>query len=196
METLLVGKFQIENAMAAIALLAAQGHDGSDIAAALADFPAVCGRMERFSMPNGGSVIVDYAHNPDGLKHLLENGRLLCQGKLHVVFGCGGDRDKGKRPIMGDLAARLADVAWITSDNPRTEDPGLIIEDIMAGAGQGSASIRIEPDRAGAITAACGCLGGEDVLLVAGKGHEDYQLIGHTKLPFSDQAVIRGLGGT
>jgi UDP-N-acetylmuramoyl-L-alanyl-D-glutamate--2,6-diaminopimelate ligase len=196
METLLVGKFQIENAMAAIALLAAQGHSGSAIAAALADFPAVCGRMERFTMPNGGTAIVDYAHNPDGLKHLLENGRLLCRGQLHVVFGCGGDRDKGKRPIMGQLAAELADVAWVTSDNPRTEDPDSIIRDILEGTKKGRSRIHTEPDREKAIRAAGEAMGPEDLLLVAGKGHEDYQLIGHTKSPFSDQAVIRELGGS
>ena len=194
-ETQLVGKFQLENAMGAIALLAARGFTLEAIAAALPGFASVCGRMERFSMPNGATVIVDYAHNPDGLKHLLENGRLLCREKLHVVFGCGGDRDRGKRPMMGRLAAGLADVAWGTSANPRTEDPGAIIADILEGTAGGMASIVTQPDRERAIREAYAATGEGDVLLVAGKGHEDYQLVGYTKLPFSDQAVVRDLGG-
>ncbi|MEX0326369.1 MAG: UDP-N-acetylmuramoyl-L-alanyl-D-glutamate--2,6-diaminopimelate ligase [Puniceicoccaceae bacterium] len=194
-ETQLVGKFQLENAMGAIALLAALGFDLTSIAAALPGFPSVCGRMERFSLPNGSTIIVDYAHNPDGLKHLLENGRLLCRGKLHLVFGCGGDRDRGKRPIMGELAAGLADVAWITSDNPRTEDPRTIMDDIEEGTRKGTASILKEPDREAAIRGAYAGTSEGDVLLVAGKGHEDYQLIGYTKFPFSDQAVVGDLGG-
>jgi UDP-N-acetylmuramoyl-L-alanyl-D-glutamate--2,6-diaminopimelate ligase len=195
-QTRLVGAFQIENAMAAIALLAAKGHDGESIAGALASFPSVCGRMEQFAMPNGATAIVDYAHNPDGLKHLLENGRLLCKGRLHLVFGCGGDRDRGKRSLMGGLAARLADVAWVTSDNPRTEDPGRIIADILEGCSGGPARFQTEPDREKAIEAAYAATGQDDIVLIAGKGHEDYQIIGHTRHPFSDQAIIRRLGGS
>ncbi len=192
----LVGMFQIENAMAAIALLAVKGWSGPEIARALEDFPPVCGRMERFSLPNGGTAIVDYAHNPDGLKHLLENCRLLCRGKLQVVFGCGGDRDKGKRPMMGRLARDLADICWVTSDNPRTEDPEAIIIDILAGMdGEGSGIHRIA-DRRAAIESAFAETGPGDVLVVAGKGHEDYQIIGYTRHPFSDQGILRGLGAS
>jgi len=191
----LVGMFQIENAMAAIALLAAKGWSGDRIASALEDFPPVNGRMERFTLPAGCTAIVDYAHNPDGLKHVLENCRLLCRGRLHVVFGCGGDRDKGKRPLMGKLADELADFCWVTSDNPRTEEPGSIIADILAGMHPGTSAVRAIVDRREAIETACANAAAEDVVVVAGKGHEDYQIIGYTKHPFSDQAVLRGLGG-
>ncbi len=194
-ETRLVGKFQIENTMAAIALLAALGHDLAGIAEALVDFEPVCGRMERFTLPNGATAIVDYAHNPDGLRNVLQNCRLLCEGKLHVVFGCGGDRDRGKRPIMGKLAVTLADIAWVTSDNPRTEEPIAIIEDILEGCSSGGAQVVTEADRDQAIRKACAAAGPNDLVLVAGKGHEDYQLIGYTKFPFSDQAIVMELGG-
>jgi UDP-N-acetylmuramoyl-L-alanyl-D-glutamate--2,6-diaminopimelate ligase len=194
--THLVGGFQIENAMAAIALLWGKGLAPEDIASALRTFPSVCGRMERYFLPNGATAIVDYAHNPDGLKCVLENSRELCQGDLHVVFGCGGDRDKGKRPIMGGLASSLADVAWVTSDNPRTEDPGNIIADILTGCVRGSGALHTEPDRRVAIVQACEGAASNDVIVIAGKGHEDYQLVGFTKHPFSDQAVLKELGAT
>jgi UDP-N-acetylmuramoyl-L-alanyl-D-glutamate--2,6-diaminopimelate ligase len=194
-ETRLVGKFQIENTMAAIALLAALGYDLSEIAEALVGFEPVCGRMERFTLPGGATAIVDYAHNPDGLSNVLQNCRLLCEAKLHVVFGCGGDRDRGKRSIMGNLAVTHADVAWVTSDNPRTEEPSAIIQDILEGCQNGHARVVTEPDRAQAIRKACAAAGPGDLVLIAGKGHEDYQLIGYTKFPFSDQAIVRELGG-
>jgi UDP-N-acetylmuramoyl-L-alanyl-D-glutamate--2,6-diaminopimelate ligase len=194
--THLVGGFQIENAMAAIAFLWGKGQAPCDIANALRTFPSVCGRMERFSLPNGATAVVDYAHNPDGLKCVLENSRELCQGNLHVVFGCGGDRDKGKRPIMGALASTLADVAWVTSDNPRTEDPEIIIEDILTGCANGTGTLHTEPDRRTAIVQACQGAAPDDVVVIAGKGHEDYQLIGFTKYPFSDQGVLEVLGAT
>jgi len=194
--THLVGGFQIENAMAAITLLWGKGQAPEDIAEALRTFPSVCGRMERFSLPNGATAIVDYAHNPDGLKCVLENSRDLCQGRLHVVFGCGGDRDKGKRPIMGELASTLADVVWVTSDNPRTEDPASIIADIRDGCDSTAGGLHTEPDRRTAIVRACEGAAPNDVIVVAGKGHEDYQLLGFTKHPFSDQGVLMELGAT
>jgi UDP-N-acetylmuramoyl-L-alanyl-D-glutamate--2,6-diaminopimelate ligase len=153
--------------------------------------------MERFALPNGATAIVDYAHNPDGLRQVLQNCRLLCKGRLHVVFGCGGDRDRGKRPIMGQLAASLADVAWITSDNPRTEDPEAVIDDIFAGVDPGeSGKVRRIADRSEAIREACSAAAGKDVVVVAGKGHEDYQIIGHIKHPFSDQRILGELGAS
>lgn len=194
-ETRLVGKFQIENTIAAVALLASLGHPVADIADALTDFEPVCGRMEGFTLSNGATAIVDYAHNPDGLENVLQNCRLLCKGRLHVVFGCGGDRDKGKRAIMGSLASTLADVAWVTSDNPRTEDPIAIIDDILESCRSGPAEVITEPDRDKAIRKACAQADAQDLVLVAGKGHEDYQIIGLTKFPFSDQAIIKELGG-
>lgn len=189
----LAGAFQVENCLAALALLLSQGVDLGALKAALATFMPVCGRMEPFRLPNGGMAIVDYAHNPDGLNKVLETCRGLCGGRLHVVFGCGGDRDRGKRPIMGALAADLADVCWVTSDNPRTEDPEQILQDVISGMGSAK---RVEPivDRAVAIALAVAEAGPEDVVLVAGKGHEDIQLIGLEKRPFSDQAMLLKAG--
>jgi UDP-N-acetylmuramoyl-L-alanyl-D-glutamate--2,6-diaminopimelate ligase len=193
--TRLAGAFQVENVLAATALLNASGIPLEAIAPALETFPPVCGRMEQIRLPGGAMAIVDYAHNPDGLEHLLKSCRAFCRGTLHVVFGCGGDRDRGKRPLMGAIAARYADVLWVTSDNPRTEDPEAIIEDILEGTGAFSGSLHREADRRQAITGAARSAGKGDVLVVAGKGHEDYQLVGHTRHPFSDQAVLRGFGG-
>lgn len=193
--TRLAGSFQAENTLAAIALVQALGWPLEAIARALADFPPVCGRMEQIPMPNGGTAIVDYAHNPDGLRHLLSACRPFCRGRLHVVFGCGGDRDKGKRPLMGRIAQDLADVCWVTSDNPRTEDPEGIIDDILRGMNPGKTTLHRIPDRAAAIREAYHSTAPEDVLVVAGKGHEDYQIIGFEKHYFSDQAVLRSNPG-
>lgn len=193
--SLLAGGFQVENALAAIALVAVLGRPLEQIAEALAAFAPVTGRMEQIPLPNGATAIVDYAHNPDGLRHVLAACRPFCKGRLHVVFGCGGDRDKGKRPMMGEIAADLADVCWVTSDNPRTEDPDTIIQDILLGMPGGQAVVCSEADRAAAIRAAYQASAEGDVILVAGKGHEDYQIIGHTKRFFSDQAVLRKLSG-
>ena len=199
-ESHLLGGFQIENILAAVALMHARGIPFAELANALRDFQPVTGRMEQVFLPNGCTAIVDYAHNPDGLKHLLTACRPFCKGRLHVVFGCGGDRDRGKRAIMGKLASRLADVCWVTSDNPRTEDPEAIIDDILDWIGasdrERSASTLVHrvSDRMEAIQAAYKDSREGDLLVVAGKGHEDYQIIGLTKHPFSDQAVLRSLG--
>jgi UDP-N-acetylmuramoyl-L-alanyl-D-glutamate--2,6-diaminopimelate ligase len=193
--TQLAGSFQVENAVAAISLANLLGYPLQKIADVLGNFPPVTGRMEQIVLPNGATAIVDYAHNPDGLRHVLSACRPFCEGKLHAVFGCGGDRDKGKRPLMGKIAADLADVCWVTSDNPRTEDPDAILEDILAGMTGGRAVIQSEVDRAAAIHAAYQSTTEGDVLLIAGKGHEDYQIIGHTKHFFSDQAILRDLPG-
>lgn len=193
MRSRLAGKFQVENALAAISAARAGGHSLEAVAGALEAFPPVCGRMEQIPLPNGGTAIVDYAHNPDGLKHLLEACRAFCRGRLHVVFGCGGDRDKGKRPLMGRIAAALGDALWVTSDNPRTEDPEAIMEEILAGMAGACLPVEREADRALAIAKAFAATGPEDVLVVAGKGHEDYQLIGTRRHPFSDQVVLQEL---
>jgi UDP-N-acetylmuramoyl-L-alanyl-D-glutamate--2,6-diaminopimelate ligase len=198
-ESQLVGTFQIENVLAAIALLHSLGHPLDELARRLKAFPPVCGRMEQIALPNGCTAIVDYAHNPDGLRHLLDACRPFCKGRLHLVFGCGGDRDKGKRPIMGAIAAEKADVCWVTSDNPRTEAPETIIKDIMEGispeGGDMQAGLTVHQivGREAAIRAAFGETQEGDILVVAGKGHEDYQIIGHTRHFFSDQAVLRAL---
>lgn len=192
-ETRLAGAFQVENTLAALALLLSRGIPLSGLLEGLKTFATPCGRMEQLRLPGGGTAIVDYAHNPDGLGHVLKACRDLCKGQLHVVFGCGGDRDRGKRPLMGELAAHYADVCWLTSDNPRTEAPEQILDDIFEGM-RGARRVERSIDRATAIREAVGAAGAEDLVLVAGKGHEDYQIIGLEKHPFSDQAVLRELG--
>jgi UDP-N-acetylmuramoyl-L-alanyl-D-glutamate--2,6-diaminopimelate ligase len=134
-------------------------------------------------------AIVDYAHTPDALSKALRAARLHCRGQLRVVFGCGGDRDSGKRPLMGRIAAELADDVIVTDDNPRTEDPARIVAEIVAGIAHRSPAV-VEHDRAVAIRMALQRSGSDDVVVVAGKGHEDYQIYGTQRRPFRDQDVI------
>jgi UDP-N-acetylmuramoyl-L-alanyl-D-glutamate--2,6-diaminopimelate ligase len=131
-------------------------------------------------------VVVDYAHTPDGLENALAACRPFSQGRLICVFGCGGDRDRSKRPQMGAIAARLADQVVVTSDNPRTEDPARILEDVVAGIPAGIA-VLVEGDRAVAIARAIASADPQDLVLIAGKGHEDYQILGTTKIHFDDR---------
>jgi UDP-N-acetylmuramoyl-L-alanyl-D-glutamate--2,6-diaminopimelate ligase len=137
------------------------------------------------------AVLRDYAHTPDALDRALQAIRPFVKDRLICVFGCGGDRDKGKRPVMGDIAARKADIAIVTSDNPRTEDPEVILDEIEAGM-HGVAHERIE-DRRAAIERAMHLAGPGDVVLLAGKGHEDYQIRGTTKLPFDEKVIVAEL---
>jgi UDP-N-acetylmuramoyl-L-alanyl-D-glutamate--2,6-diaminopimelate ligase len=187
----LPGRFQADNALVAAALAETLGLSG-----ALERLPAlqgVRGRMERAALlPNGAAAYVDYAHTPDALERLLSALRPHTPGRLHVVFGAGGDRDRGKRPLMGQAADRLADRLIVTDDNPRSEDPASIRAAILA-ACPGAREIG---DRARAIETALNDLGAGDVLVVAGKGHEQGQIIGATVLPFDDASVIRRLAGT
>lgn len=194
METPLAGRFQVENVCAVVALLWGRGYGVEAIAEAVAGFAGVCGRMERYRLPGGGTALVDYAHNPDGLAKVLAACRGLANGKLQVVFGCGGDRDRGKRPEMGALAARWAEVCWVTSDNPRTEDAGAIITDILEGMPAGETEIQVVVERAEAIRRAVAACGPDDLLLIAGKGHEDYQILGHRKVAYSDQGILLEAG--
>jgi UDP-N-acetylmuramoyl-L-alanyl-D-glutamate--2,6-diaminopimelate ligase len=156
---------------------------------ALRSCKAPSGRMEVFGGVNAPLAIVDYAHTPDGLEKALRATRAHCSGKLHVVFGCGGDRDAGKRPVMGRIAAELADDVIVTDDNPRTEDPARIVADIVAGMPDLGA-VQIEHDRAQAIRTALKRGRAGDAVLIAGKGHEDYQIYGRTRRPFRDQSVV------
>ena len=184
----LPGRFQADNALMAAALTGALGL--KDVVARLSGLTGVRGRMELAArLPNGAAAYVDYAHTPDALERLLTALRPHTGGRLHVVFGAGGDRDRGKRPLMGAAAARLADVAIVTDDNPRSEDPATIRAEILA-ACPGAREIG---DRAKAIEAALNGLGAGDVLVVAGKGHEQGQTIGATVHPFDDVSVIRSL---
>ena len=187
----LVGRFNVENVMTAIGVALQLGYSSSAIVEALRDVPAVPGRLQHVSAENDGgiSIYVDYAHTPDALEKAIASvSALETEGKTIVVFGCGGDRDSGKRPIMG-RAALAADYAVVTSDNPRTEDPNAIIEDIVTGMGEGTDHFEVVPDRREAIARAIAVAKSGDAILIAGKGHEDYQIIGTEKHHFDDREV-------
>jgi UDP-N-acetylmuramoyl-L-alanyl-D-glutamate--2,6-diaminopimelate ligase len=188
----LVGQYNLENLLAAVGAVLDLGLDLELVTSALKDFPGVPGRMERVQIsPNQDiSVIVDYAHTPDSLENLLKAARPFIPGKMICVFGCGGDRDRTKRPKMGKIAAELADVAIATSDNPRTEDPEHIIQDILAGIPETIKPIVIS-DRATAIRTAISEAQPGDGVLLAGKGHEDYQILGTEKIHFDDREHAR-----
>jgi UDP-N-acetylmuramoyl-L-alanyl-D-glutamate--2,6-diaminopimelate ligase len=185
----LVGDFQAENALLAAGLvLAVEGNGVVDqVFAAVSDLKGVPGRLERVGEANGALCIVDYAHKPDALEHVLDALRPFTSGRLVCVFGCGGDRDRGKRPIMGKIALAKADVVIVTDDNPRSENPAAIRAEILAGA----SGAREIGDRSEAIHTAVRELRPGDVLVVAGKGHETGQIIGDRTLPFSDHEVLR-----
>lgn len=188
----LYGTYNVANALGAAAALWSMNWPAAEIAAALADLPQVPGRLERVPMPPGRpTVLLDYAHTPDALERALQALRPLVAGRLIVVFGAGGDRDRDKRPHMGRAAARGADLSIVTSDNPRTEDPLRILDEIEAGMG-GATRLRI-PDRREAIRRALREARPEDVVLLAGKGHETYQICGTERLPFDERAVVREL---
>jgi UDP-N-acetylmuramoyl-L-alanyl-D-glutamate--2,6-diaminopimelate ligase len=187
----LIGDFNVDNVLTVLAMLLAWDISLQSAIAALAHCHAPPGRMETLG---GGRAtplaIVDYAHTPDALGKALRAARAHCHGALHVVFGCGGDRDRGKRPIMGQVAGELADRVTLTDDNPRSEDPSLITADILAGVDR-AARVDVIHDRAAAIARAIARADGGDVVLVAGKGHEDYQIYGSQRRAFSDQAAVR-----
>ena len=184
----LPGAFQVDNALAALGLAIACGAVPKDAAPLLAELEGVNGRLETVArLPSGARVLVDYAHTPDALENVLKAVRPHTSGRLIVVFGCGGDGDAGKRPEMGAIAARLADSAIVTDDNPRTEDPAAIRSEILA-ACPGCTEVG---DRRDAIGVAISKLRAGDVLVVAGKGHETGQIVGDQILPFEDAAVVR-----
>ncbi|MBD2570204.1 UDP-N-acetylmuramoyl-L-alanyl-D-glutamate--2,6-diaminopimelate ligase [Anabaena lutea] len=188
----LVGQYNLENLLAAVGAVLHLGLDLQLVANAIPDFPGVPGRMERVQINDEQdvSVIVDYAHTPDSLENLLKAARPFIPGKMICVFGCGGDRDRTKRPKMGKIAAQLADVAVVTSDNPRTEDPEKILQDVLAGIPD-SVQPMVICDRSTAIhTAILQAQPGDGVLL-AGKGHEDYQILGTEKIHFDDREQAR-----
>ena len=185
----LVGRFNLMNLLQAVGALAQQGLPVPLLLEGLASFRGVPGRMERVLVGDGcgdPAVLVDYAHTPDGLASALAACRPFTAGRLICVFGCGGDRDRSKRPQMGAIAAELADQLVVTSDNPRTEDPQQILADVVAGIPADSPMV-VEADRASAIAAAIAGAAAGDLVLIAGKGHEDYQLLGTTKIHFDDR---------
>jgi UDP-N-acetylmuramoyl-L-alanyl-D-glutamate--2,6-diaminopimelate ligase len=191
LEAALLGRFNAYNLLAVLAALLASGIGLERAVQALREIKPVAGRMQQIGGGDKPLVVIDYAHTPDALENVLATlGEQLyaaeSQGRLICVFGCGGDRDAGKRPLMGAVAARLADVVIVTSDNPRNEDPAAIIADIEAGMDD---EYHIQPDRARAIAEAVAEAGRGDIVLVAGKGHEDYQEIAGVRHPFSDRSV-------
>lgn len=185
----LLGAYQAENALVAAGLAVAAGAELEPALSATERLSGVPGRLEVMGIIRGGLAVIDYAHKPEALEAALKALRPFARGRLVCVFGCGGDRDRGKRPIMGAIASRLADSVIVTDDNPRSEDPATIRAEILAGA-PGAREIG---DRAEAIKAGSRLLGAGDVMLVAGKGHETGQIVGDTVLPFSDHDVVRAL---
>jgi UDP-N-acetylmuramoyl-L-alanyl-D-glutamate--2,6-diaminopimelate ligase len=184
------GRFHQYNALAAVSTGFALGIAPEVMVAAMRDVHAR-GRFEAVDCGQDYGVIIDYAHTPDGLENVLQAAREFTSGRVICVFGCGGDRDRGKRPQMGQVAAQLADFTVVTSDNPRTEEPQAIIRDILPGVG--TAAHLVEPDRRRAIALALSHATTGDVVVIAGKGHEDYQIIGREKVPFDDREVARSL---
>jgi UDP-N-acetylmuramoyl-L-alanyl-D-glutamate--2,6-diaminopimelate ligase len=208
----LVGAANLSNLLATAALAFGLGIDAEAIADGLSTCVAVPGRMERVTLPDPAAmrtvpvVLVDYAHTPDALERSLRALAGETRGRIIVVFGCGGDRDRGKRPIMGSLAAELAHVAVLTSDNPRSEDPRAILEEIQTGIGarmrpctaaelaaSATGGYLVEADRLIAIETAVAVATVDDVVLIAGKGHEDYQETAGTRRPFDDREVARAM---
>jgi UDP-N-acetylmuramoyl-L-alanyl-D-glutamate--2,6-diaminopimelate ligase len=192
----LIGEHNVMNLLGAVAAGIALGIDDAAIARTLAGVGAVPGRFEQVHAGQPFLVVVDYAHTPDALERVLATARKLTSGRLAVVFGCGGDRDRGKRPIMGEIAARLADRVWITSDNPRSEPPAAIIDEIIAGVrrtGGGETRWAADPDRRAAIAGALRWAQAGDTVVIAGKGHETYQIIGAETLAFDDREVARAI---
>ncbi|MGA9395459.1 MAG: cyanophycin synthetase, partial [Azonexus sp.] len=188
-ETALLGRYNISNMLAVAAVLHDAGLGVAEVATSLAGLTPPVGRLERLGGDGEPLVIVDYAHTPDALENVLLTLRDVATargGELSVVFGCGGDRDKGKRPQMGEVAARLADRVVLTSDNPRGEDPLRIIAEIDAGTSAMKIRAESEVDRANAISRAIGTAAASDVILLAGKGHEAYQETAGVRTPFSD----------
>ncbi|MDX2256116.1 MAG: UDP-N-acetylmuramoyl-L-alanyl-D-glutamate--2,6-diaminopimelate ligase [Pseudanabaenaceae cyanobacterium bins.39] len=190
-KSILVGKFNVENVLAAIATALHMGMSLKDVVNRLPDFHNVPGRVERVQVSDRQdiTVIVDYAHTPDSLENLLKAVRPFVQHQLVCVFGCGGDRDRTKRPMMGGIAARLADCVYVTSDNPRTEDPQRILNDVVVGLNTdiGDKFSMIEGDRRKCIHMAIANAHAGDTVVIAGKGHEDYQIIGREKIHFDDR---------
>lgn len=187
----LIGAFQASNALMAAALVISTGGSAGEVFAAMERLTTVAGRMQLAGRTsNGAPILVDYAHTPDALETVLHAVRPHTKAKLHVIVGCGGDRDRGKRPQMGEIAARLADIATITDDNPRSEDPAAIRAEVLGGAGKSQANSRsiVQEigDRREAIRTAIGSLEPGDLLIIAGKGHETGQIMSDRVLPFSD----------
>lgn len=188
------GRFSVYNALGAIAACGELGIPPEECAAALATFPGVAGRMEVVPTPGKPyTLLIDYAHTPDALENVLKTVRGFAQNRVIAVFGCGGDREREKRPLMGRITGKLADLTIITSDNPRTEEPMAIIRDILPGIAGAEDKYIVEPDRRGAIALAMGRAAAGDVIVLCGKGHETYQEIGDKTIPMDEREIVRSL---
>lgn len=187
----MTGRFSIYNALAAVATAMEEGVPLEIIQEALAQLPGVPGRFELVDVDQEFTVVVDYAHTPDGLENVLQTAREISTGRVITVFGCGGDRDRTKRPLMGEVVARYSDLAVVTSDNPRTEEPEAIINDILPGLAGAEGRYQVVVDRKAGIHRALEMARPGDLVLIAGKGHEDYQIIGKKKYPFDDRKVVK-----
>jgi len=183
------GKFSVYNALAAFTWGITAGYKPDAVLTALQNIKGIPGRFQSIRRGQPFLVIVDYAHTPDGLENVLATAKEITSGRLITVFGCGGDRDRTKRPLMGKVAGNWSDYVVVTSDNPRTEDPQKIIEDIIPGLE--NANYKIMPDRREAIVHACSIATAGDTVLIAGKGHEDYQIIGKEKIHFDDREEVK-----
>ncbi|MFC0969507.1 UDP-N-acetylmuramoyl-L-alanyl-D-glutamate--2,6-diaminopimelate ligase [Pasteurella multocida] len=186
----LIGQFNVSNLLLVFATLLSLGYDIEKLMKTVPQLMGVCGRMERLSASKQPTAIVDYAHTPDALEKALQAARLHCQGTLWCVFGCGGDRDRGKRPLMAKIAEQFADHVIVTDDNPRTESAAQIVQDILAGF-EHPQHVEVCHARDQAIIQALQKADSDDVVLIAGKGHEDYQIIGTQKQHFSDQETVQ-----
>jgi len=192
--TRLLGRHNLSNALAALAAAVALGADLEEAAAGVGALQRVPGRLERLAVETPFSVLIDYAHTPDALRQVLRYLRPLTSGRLWLLFGCGGDRDPGKRPVMARIAERWADAVMVTSDNPRTEHPMAIIRDVMGGF-ESPREVLLEPDRAKAIRTVLELASPGDVVLLAGKGHENYQIIGKERVAHSDAEIVQEFAG-
>jgi len=190
LESALIGPFNLLNLLAAAGVLLARGHALSAVIGELARLRGVDGRMQSFQAAGRPLVVIDYAHTPDALQKALQALRGHCAGQLWCVFGCGGDRDRGKRPQMAAVAEGAADRLLVTSDNPRSESPQAIIDEVLVGVKR-TAQVVVEPDRSRAIRLAIQSAGSDDLVLVAGKGHEDYQEVNAVRYPFSDAEQVQ-----
>jgi UDP-N-acetylmuramoyl-L-alanyl-D-glutamate--2,6-diaminopimelate ligase len=189
-KTNLLGAFHLENVAGAVAMARQLGIPDSAIRQGLRELAGVPGRLERVKPGHPFEVIVDYAHKIDALEKVLDVLRPVTRGRILTVFGCGGDRDREKRPVMGRVACEKSGHVWVTSDNPRSEDPMAIISEIVAGT-TGHSNFTVEPDRERAIAAAIHAAKPGDVVLIAGKGHETTQTVGSVRIPFDDRVVSK-----
>lgn len=186
----LVGVYNVSNALQAASLAWSLGLTAETCAAGLSGMPQVPGRLERYTINSGGTCVIDFAHSPDGLEKVLTALRPVCKGRLITAFGAGGDRDNSKRPLMGEAAARISDFVIITSDNPRSEDPGKIAAMVEEGAKKHTTGRKVLIDRREAIFAGMEMLGQDDVLVIAGKGPERYQILKEETIPFLDKEQV------